>query len=202
MAPWISAAVLAVLSALQPGSAPTTPKPEEGIPGPLPAGFPAEHRLLAEMAGTFTAKVTIPAGEGQPPSELAGTAVRRVLLGERFLRDTLDVTQGPAPFTLETTLGYNPDGPLDGRFELTRLSSAAFPTMTERGSFDPASKVFTFKGEHLIGGKRARTRSVLRLEAFTTHILEVYVAYEDPADPRKVLTPEFRAYTVEYERAR
>jgi hypothetical protein len=74
--------------------------------------------------------------------------------------------------------------------------------MVERGSFDPSTKIFTFKGDHLIGGKRARTRSVLRLEAFTTHVLEVYVSYEDPDDPKKVLTPEFRAYTVEYERSR
>lgn len=182
----------------QPADQPSTP----GAPPILPPGYPAEHRLLAEMAGDFSARLSVFAGEGKPPTEIECSSARKTILAGRFLRDTLDAAKAPVPFTLETTLGYNPDATLDERFELTRLSSAAFPTMTERGSFDPSTKIFTFTGEHLIDGKRARTRTILRLEAHTTHVLEFHVAYEDPADPKKILTPEFKAYSIEYERIR
>lgn len=181
----------------QPGESPTP-----GAPPVLPPSYPAEHRLLAEMAGDFAAKLSIFAGEGKPPTELEAPASRKTILAGRFLRETLEVSKAATPFTLEATLGFNPDAKPDERFELTRLSSAAFPTMIERGKFDPSTKIFTFTGDHLIDGKRARTRTVLRLEAYTTHILDFYVAYEDPADPKKVLTPEFKAYTIEYERTR
>lgn len=182
----------------QPADQPSTP----GAPPILPPSYPAEHRLLAEMAGDFSAKLSVFTGSGKPPAETECVSARKTILAGRFLRDTLDAAKAPVPFTLEFTLGYNPDAKIEERFELTRFSSAAFPTMTERGSFDPSTKIFTFTGDHLIDGKRARTRTIFRLEAYTTHVLEFYVAYEDPADAKKVLTPEFKAYSIEYERTR
>lgn len=200
----VAAGVVLAQPATQPDSKPDIkPGPEFGVPGPLPPGFPGEHRLLSELTGNFNVKFSIYTGPDAPPTEVAGAAVRRSTLGGRFLQEQLDVSNAPTPFALETTIGFNPDGKEGERFELMRLSSAAFPMMPERGTFDSPSKAFVFKGEHLIDGKLAKTRTVFSLSSHMTQSIEVYVAYEDASPAKKgVLTPEFKAFAIEYERAR
>ena len=204
----VAAGVVLAQPATQPegkseGKPQSLPGAEFGVPGPLPPGFPGEHRLLSELTGNFNVKFSIYSGPDTPPTEVAGAAVRRLTLGGRFLQEQLDVSNAPTPFALETTIGFNPDGKEGERFELMRLSSAAFPMMPERGTFDSPTKGFVFKGEHLIDGKLAKTRTVFSLSSHLTQSVEVYVAYEDASPAKKgVLTPEFKAFAIEYERAR
>jgi hypothetical protein len=200
----VAAGVVLAQPAAQPESkSDIKPGPEFGVPGPLPPGFPGEHRLMSELTGNFNVKFSIYASPDAPPTEVVGAAVRRSTLGGRFLQEQLDVSNAPTPFALETIIGFNPDGKEGERFELMRLSSAAFPMMIERGSFDNPTKAFVFKGEHLIDGKLAKTRTVFSLSSHLTQSIEVYVTYEDASPAKKgVLTPEFKAFAIEYERAR
>jgi hypothetical protein len=194
-----------VLAQPQPAPQPARPQaqPEFGVPPPLPPGFPGEHRLLAELTGNYEVKFTIYSGSDAAPTEVTGAAVRRSTLGGRFIQEQLDVSNAPTPFALETTIGFNPDGKDGERFELMRLSSAAFPMIPERGKFDGPSKMFEFKGEHLIDGKLAKTRTVFALTSHLTQSIEVFVAYEPLAGAKDAkATPEFLAYKVEYTRAR
>lgn len=186
----------------QPGVQPDKPQPgpEAGVPGPLPPGFPGEHRLLAELTGNFNVTIKTYAADGKMTGEVEGAAVRSSALGSRFLKEQLDAPGAVTPFSMETTFGFNPDGKEGERFELVRLSSAAFPMMLERGAFDNSTKVFTFAGQYLADGKVAKSRTVYRLEAHMTHVLEVFVAYEDAST--KPLAPEFKAYSIEYRRSR
>jgi hypothetical protein len=180
-------------------------QPEGAQPGDVllstvPPSFPGEHKMLAELVGSYNTKVLVYGGKESPTAEIAGAAVRRSTLGGRFMQEQLDASNAASPFALETTIGFNPDGKDGQKWELMRLSSAAFPMMVERGTFDSSEKLFTFKGEHRADGKIVKTRSVMRMESHRNHLLEVFVAYEDGSG--KVTTPEFKAYAIEYERSR
>lgn len=180
-------------------SEPLKPGPESGVPGVLPPGYAGEHRLLAELTGSFNATVRLYAGAGKEPVEVKGVAVRKMGLNSRFLQESLEVLSAPTPFTDETAIGFNPDGKDGERFELCRLSSGSFAMIVERGGFDSPSKTFTFRGEHRVEGKVVKTRTVLRLDAHHIQTVEIYETHEDASG--KVVTPEFNAVTVEYVRA-
>lgn len=174
------------------------PGPESGVPGVLPPGFPAEHRLLAELAGSYNVNVAIfTADPAKDPVEVKGVAVRKMGVGGRFLQDTVEVLSADKPFTFETAIGFNPEGKDGERFELCRLSTAAFPMTVERGAFESSSKTFTFRGEYAADGKIAKTRTVLRLDAHHLQTFEIYIAYEAGG---KVVEPEHKAMTLEYVR--
>jgi hypothetical protein len=179
---------------------PVGDQPGSELRSTVPPTFPGEHKMLAQLVGSYDVKIIVFGGDEKPSAEIVGAAVRRSTLGGRFMQEQLDASNAASPFALETTLGFNPDGKDGEKWELMRLSSAAFPMMVERGTFDSAGKVWTFKGEHRADGKIVKTRSVLRMESHRNHLLEVFVAYEDGAG--KVTTPEFKAYAIEYERSR
>lgn len=166
-------------------------------------GISSEHTLLAELAGSYDAKMTVWASAEAKPVEFAAGAVRRPILGGRFLQEQLDATTAPTPFALQTTLGFNLGAKEGPRFELSRLSSAASPMIVERGKFDSPNKVFTFTGEYATDGLNVKSRSVLRLDSSEMQVLDVFVAFTG-IDPQHegVNVPEFKAYSVEYTRRR
>ncbi len=170
---------------------------------PGPVGISAEHTLLGELAGKYDAKITAWASADAKPVEFAGGVVRQSILGGRFLQEQLDASGAPTAFALTTTLGFNPGAKQGGRFELSRLSSAASPMIVERGEFDSANKVFTFTGEYSTLGLLVKSRTVLRLESNENQTLEVFVAFAGTgAETAGVSVPEFKAYSVEYTRRR
>lgn len=177
---------------------------------PKPTLRTAEHTLLGELTGDWDVRVLVYPGPDQTPVEAKGVAKRKTLLGGLFLEEELDST-APLPFTLRTTIGFNPDATESRRFELVRLSSHSPAMMSESGSFDRATKLFTFRGQYASTGQIVRTRTVLQITSAESATIEVFTAMDpipnpdvkkDPAEPEPKSIPEFKAYSLEYTRKR
>jgi|CXWL01.1.fsa_nt_gi hypothetical protein len=168
-----------------------------------PNALRREHTLLTELCGEFDVKLKVHANATDEGTSAVGKASRQIVVGGQFMQETLDSNLGNAPFQLVSMLGFNADAKDGPVFELTRFSSAANATMQERGTFDNANKVFTFKGEHEMNGLLSRVRIVLQLESNDVHVMEVFTAYEGYAETLKdVRVIEFKAYSAEYHRVR
>lgn len=177
---------------------------------PKPTLRAAEHVLLGELVGDWDVRVQVYPGPEQTPVETKGVAKRKALLGGLFIEEELEAA-APVAFTLRTTIGFNPDATESRRFELLRLSSHSPAMMSESGSFDRTTKLFTFRGQYASAGQIVRTRTVMQITSAESATIEVFTALDpipnpevkkDPAEPDPKVTPEFKAYSLEYTRKR
>ena len=184
--------IVVALSALLVVGGPTTPlraqeKPSTAKASPTPAGQSGEaemmakmmelakpgepHRLLAQMVGTWGYKVKFAAAPGAELAEAGkGTAVRTAIMGGRYF--TLNVTgkmlMPGADGKIEDTefKGMSIEGydNVKQKFVCTWIDNMGTSIILSEGSYDPASKSFTYNFEmEEMPGMKTKARQVVKL---------------------------------------
>jgi hypothetical protein len=126
-----------------------------GPPGP-------EHKLLEPLVGTWHANVKMWMEPGQSPQTSEGTLVRKSVLDGRFVAEKYDGKMLDKPFQGMGTIGYDR---AKKKFVTTWMDSISTAVQTSRGTYDEATRTWTFKNEDEcpITGKPVKMRDTLRI---------------------------------------
>ncbi len=128
------------------------------------------HKLLADMAGTWTYTVKMWMAPGAPPSESKGTAVRKTIMGGRYLTGEYtgkmqmpgsDGKMQNMEFKGMSTDGYDN---VKKKFVGTWADNMGTGIMNSEGAYDSATKTFTYTGEYeAIPGMKTKARMVVKI---------------------------------------
>jgi Protein of unknown function (DUF1579) len=128
------------------------------------------HKLLADLDGTWSFTVTMWQAPGAPPMKSTGTAVRKSVMGGRFFM--MDVTGNmkmPAADGKMKDMEFKGHG-MDGydnvkkKFVGTWMDNMGTGIMMSEGDYDPASKTFTYTSEmEPMPGMKTKVKEVLKL---------------------------------------
>jgi hypothetical protein len=155
------------------------------------------HKLIGELAGTWTYTVKFWPAPGAPAQESKGVAVRKPTMEGRFY--TLEVNgkmQMPGPdgkmkdveFKGMSLEGYDN---VKKKFVGTWMDNMGTGIMTSEGTYDPATKTFTYTGEYeAIPGMKQKIREVMKVTDKDHHSFDWYETRGD----QEVKTMEI-AYT-------
>ena len=141
------------------------------------------HKLLGDLAGTwsYTVKMWMNPDPSAKPEEYKGTAVRKPMMDGRFY--VLDVSgkmemPGPDGKKKEMTFkGMSLEGydNVKKKFINTWIDNMGTGIMMSEGSYDPATKTFTYTGEvEAIPGMKQKIREVIKVTDKEHHLLEWY----------------------------
>ena len=141
----------------------------------------ANHKLLADMDGTWDCKVTFWMAPGGPPSVSVGTAVRKPIMdGRYFVMDTtakMDMPGADGQMHPVDYKGMEIDGydNMKGKFFSTWIDSMGTSLLLSEGSYDPASKTFTYHlEEEMAPGMTTKVRETLKVIDNDHHVFEWY----------------------------
>lgn len=147
--------------AVRPNAASASPaqKPAERVDGAQPegeadpmmaammeAGTPGQHhKYLDAMLGTWEGTMKWTPAPGAPAMEFPGVATREWVLDGRYLREV--VKSGAAGGMSFEAIGYTGYNNLDHRYETVWMDSMSTAIFPGHGTYNPATKVFTFHQE-------------------------------------------------------
>jgi hypothetical protein len=139
------------------------------------------HKLLAELAGTWKNTVTMWMAPGAPPMESKGTAVRKpIMAGRYFLADFSGEMQMPGPdgkmkateFKGKSIEGYDN---IKKKFVSTWIDNMGTGIMMSEGTYDPATKTFTYTGEEeMMPGMKTKVRETIKIVDKDHHTFEFF----------------------------
>ena len=141
------------------------------------------HKLLADMAGTWTynIKMWMNPDPSAKPQESKGTATRKSMMDGRYF--VVDVTgkmpmPGPDGKLQEMTfkgMGIEGYDNVKKKFIGTWVDNMGTGIMLSEGTYDPATKTFTYTGEYEgIPGMKQKVREVLKIVDKDHQTLEWY----------------------------
>ena len=141
----------------------------------------ANHQLLADLVGSWDCKMTFWMAPGAPPSVSSGTAVRKAIMdGRYFIMDTAVKMQMPGPDGQTHPVDYKGmelDGydNMKGKFFSTWVDNMGTGLLMSEGSYDPASKTFTYRlEEEMAPGKKTKMRGAVKVIDKDHYIFEWY----------------------------
>ncbi|MBA3962453.1 MAG: DUF1579 domain-containing protein [Chthoniobacterales bacterium] len=139
------------------------------------------HKLLAQLTGTWTDTVKMWMAPGAPPSVSTGTAERRAVMDGRYYVAHFDgEMKMPGEdgklknfrFHGMSIEGYDN---VKKKFFSTWVDNMGTGILTSEGTYDPASKSFTYTAEmEMIPGQKTKAREVLKIVDADHHTLEWY----------------------------
>ena len=128
------------------------------------------HKLLASLAGTWSYAVKFWMDPNAKPQESKGTAVRKSTMGGRYLTgEYTGKMQMPGPdgkmkdmeFKGMSTDGYDN---IKKKFVGTWADNTITGIMSSEGTYDPATKTFTYIGEYEpLPGMKTKARMLVKL---------------------------------------
>jgi hypothetical protein len=128
------------------------------------------HKMLADLNGSWSYTVKFSPAPGAPPEESKGTATRKSMMDGRFF--VMDVTgkmEMPGPDGKKKEITFKGQG-IEGydnvkkKFIGTWVDNMGTGIMTSEGDYDPSTKTFTYTGEYeAIPGMKQKIREVLKL---------------------------------------
>lgn len=136
------------------------------------------HKLLAGMAGEWTMRTKMWMAPEQPPEETTGSVSSRMILGGRYLHALHNGSFMGQPFEGVSVTGYDN---LTQRFVSTWSDSMSTGIYYQTGTYDPATKTFTYRGEvpdPLAGGAIAPVRTTTRVLDADTFVFEWYETHD------------------------
>ena len=159
-----------------------SPDPAEAMAKMAELGQPgANHKLLADLVGSWDCKMTFWLEPGAPPSVSSGTAVRKSIMdGRYFVMDTAVKMQMPGPDGQMHPVDYKGmelDGYDNGKGEFfsTWVDNMGTGMLMAEGSYDPASKTFTYHTEEeMVPGKKTKMRGAVKVVDKDHYIFEWY----------------------------
>ena len=138
----------------------------------------AEHKQLANFAGSWTTKVTMWEAEGQPPSESTGKATNGVLYDGRYVESVYEGTFMGAPFTGRSFMGYDN---LAGKYFTTWIDSMSTGFWLSYGTFDKTSNTYTLLGDMhdmMAPQTMLKVRTTIRIEGPDAYTFDWYETRE------------------------
>ena len=128
------------------------------------------HKLLADLDGTWDYVVKFSPGPGAPEQQSKGTAVRKSMMGGRyFIMDVTGKMKMPGSDGKMKDIEFKGHG-MEGydnakkKFVGTWMDNMSTGMMMSEGDYDPASKTFTYTGEmEMLPGMKQKVREVLKL---------------------------------------
>lgn len=134
----------------------------------------AQHASLAKMAGDFTLTVKSYMEPGAEPEVSSGTASRRMILGGRYLEETVHAMMMGEHFEGRGLTGYD---------NVTRswwgswIDTMSTGLMINSGAWDEEAGVGTFEGEYNdpVTGELQSSRSVIRRLPNGDEVMEMYM---------------------------
>lgn len=143
------------------------------------AATPGEqHASLAKMAGEYTLKIKMFGEPGTEPQVSTGTASRRMILGGRYLEETVHAMMMGEHFEGIGLTGYDN---VTGSWWGTWVDTMSTGMMISRGDWDEAAGVGTFVGEYpdaMTGGVQ-KARTVTRRLPGGDELMEMYMIASD-----------------------
>lgn len=126
---------------------------EMSTPGP-------QHKMLEPLVGkwTFTCKTMMP---GMPTEESTGTCETKWAMDGRFIQDDVKGTMMGQPFNGMSFTGYDN---FKKKYVMTWLDNMNTGLMASEGTYDAATKTFTYIGEcpDVMTGKMSKSRSTVK----------------------------------------
>jgi hypothetical protein len=134
----------------------------------------AQHAALAKMAGEFTLTLKMFNEPGAEPEVSAGTSSRRMILGGRYLEETVHSSVMGQAFEGRGLTGYD---------NVTRtwwgswIDSMSTAIMITSGAWDEETGVGSFEGEFNdpVTGELQSSRSVIRRLPNGDELMEMYM---------------------------
>ncbi len=121
-------------------------KQSEAMQACIEAGTPGEHhQYLDQLVGEWTGEYRIWMEPGTEPMVFNGTVSREWVLGNRFLRETVECTSPMGPFN---AIGFSGYDNVDGQYEFAWLDSMSTGIYFETGTYDPKRKVLSSRGSN------------------------------------------------------
>ena len=142
------------------------------------AGTPgAEHRQLAAMAGTYDLTVKAWHEPGKPPTTDAGTATRKMILGDRVMVEDVSSQMMGQPYT---GMGLHGFDNVTGKYWATWNDSMSTGLMVSEGSCD-ADMACTYTGTYHdpVSREPQATRMTTRWTDASTEVFEMYAPGPD-----------------------
>ncbi len=141
------------------------------------------HKMLGDLAGTwtYTVKFWMNPDPNAKPQESKGIAVRKSMMDGRFF--VMDVTgkmemPGPDGKKKEMTfrgMGVEGYDNVKKKFVGTWVDNMGTGIMMSEGTYDPATKTFTYTGEYEgIPGMKQKIREVMKIVDKDHHTFEWY----------------------------
>lgn len=128
---------------------------EYGTPGP-------EHKVLDARQGKWNVAIKMFEPGASAPQESQGTCECKWILGGRFIQETAKGQWMGQPFEGIGTIGYDN---LKDKYVSTWVDNMGTGVMVAEGTYDAATKTFTFGGEcpDVMAGKHTPFRSVEKM---------------------------------------
>lgn len=175
----------------------TTPKAEAAAPAAAAAAQPGDaemmakmmelsklnenHKLLADMVGTWSYTVKTWMDPKAPPSVSTGTAVTKVVMGGRYVTGDYsgkfkmpgaDGKMKEMSFTGMSMDGYDN---VKQKFVSAWVDNMGTGIMMSEGTYDAASKTFTFAGEYEgMPGMKSKVRQLIKVIDKNHRSMEYY----------------------------
>ena len=128
------------------------------------------HKMLADLDGSWSYVVTMWMAPGAPPMKSTGTAVRKSMMGGRYFQ--MDVTGNmkmPGADGKMKDMEFKGHG-MEGydnvkkKFVGTWMDNRGTGIMMSEGDYDPATKTFTYTSEmEPVPGMKTKVREVMKL---------------------------------------
>lgn len=149
------------------------------------------HQRLAAFEGTWDFTSRWWGEPGAPPQESKGTSTFEMILGGRYLRETVTSQMMDGAFE---GVGYSAYNNLKGAYESTWIDNMGTGIMVYRGVYDEGAKTYTWTGDYIdaMSGKPATMRIVTRIESRDRRVAEFYQPGADGA--------EYKAMELNYKR--
>ncbi len=141
------------------------------------------HKMLADLVGTwdYTVKMWMNPDPKAEPTTSKGVGVRKAIMGGRYF--TFDVTgqmEMPGPDGKMQEMEFKGTA-LEGydnakkKFVSTWADNMSTGIMMSEGTYDPASKTFTYTAEmEMMPGQKAKVREVVKIIDQDHHVMEWY----------------------------
>ena len=142
------------------------------------------HKQFESLAGTWTTQTKEWMEPGKPPTEAAGSADMKMLLGGRFLQQDFTGEMMGQPYTGMGITGYDNLRKKYVSIWLDTMSTGSF-VMEGTGSAD--GKTITLKGQHAEpGGGHMTHRAIWKIVDNNTQTFDMYGAHQGGKEMKEV----------------
>ena len=139
------------------------------------------HKILADLAGTWNYTVKMWMDPSAPPQESKGKAVRKAIMGGRFytgeFTGKMEMPGADGKPTVMAFEGRSIEGydNVKQKFISTWMDNMGTGIMMAEGTYDEATKTFTYNAEfEMMPGMKTKVREVIKVVDKDHHTFEWY----------------------------
>lgn len=146
----------------------------------------AAHAKLAELEGTWAMTVTMWMDPNADPVISAATSTSKMVLGGRYLFDTVEGTAMGQPFSGMGWTGYDN---VAGEYVSTWIDNFGTGIFTSRGDWDDEADGLVMRGSYVdpVSGQEVKVKSVSRMDGPDKQIFAWYEKRAGEAEGRKTM---------------